>query len=63
MPAERRGQGECRGFVENPGRKEVPSVEQGLKRESVRIGDKLKIKYGKRVTGEDLLAEHRMRMN
>lgn len=49
--------------MENPGRKEVPSVEQGLKQESVRISDKLKIKYGKRVTGEDLLTEHRMRMN
>lgn len=49
--------------MENTGRKEVPSIARSSKPGLVGTYDKMKIKDGKRVAEEDLLAGHRMRMN
>lgn len=46
--------------METTGRKEIPSIAQSSK---LGLVDTYKIKYGKRVSEEDLLAGHRMRIN
>lgn len=49
--------------MENTGRKEIPSIAQSSKLGLVGTSNKMKIEIGKRVSEEDLLTGHRMRIN